>query len=75
MALGEFYELGGWVGEGCEGSVRPTFSRGMYEVCGALEYFSEPGSDGGVVGGMLLLIANVFLVPCRFQLACRVDDQ
>ena len=31
----------------------------------------EPGSDGGVVGGMLLLIANVFLVPCRFQSACR----
>ena len=37
MALGEFYELGGWVGEGCEGSIRLTFSRGMYEVCGALE--------------------------------------
>ena len=75
MALGEFHELGGWKGEGCEGSIRPTFSRGMYEVCGALECFLEPGSDGGVGGGMLLLIANVFLIPCKFQLARRVGDK
>ena len=75
MALGDFYELVGCKGEGCEGSIRPTFPTSMYEVCGALECFSEPGSDCGAVGGMLLLIANVRLVPRRFQLACRVDDQ
>ena len=41
----------------------------------ALGCFAEVGRDGVVVGEMLLLIANVLLVPCRFQLACSVDDE
>ena len=36
--LGEFSVLAGWVGERCEGGIRPTVSRGLYEVSGALEW-------------------------------------